>query len=151
MALIQRYSLPKWEKVILATIRVQSDPMIFTQLTFKCWTVSFLQSIIGFYVFFSLFCVIRKTFDISLLINVHSFQHLYFVRINFQLVHSTSGESLAELYHGSAVSSQFEFTLHNWITMFISTILIFSRYIQTNDVSNTVNILNSEYRKKCSS
>ncbi|XP_055297878.1 uncharacterized protein LOC129566190 [Sitodiplosis mosellana] len=71
-----------------------------------------------------------------------------FHTINVQVL---NGESLAELYHVSAVPSQFELTPHNWITMFISTIIVLSRYIQTFEGNNIVYKVSLEYLKKCSS
>ncbi|XP_031621554.1 uncharacterized protein LOC116339674 [Contarinia nasturtii] len=47
-----------------------------------------------------------------------------------------NGESLAELYHGSAVSSQFSFARQNCISLFISTMIILSRYFKISDKFN---------------
>lgn len=46
---------------------------------------------------------------------------------------SFPGESLAELYHGSAVSLQYKPRIYNWIGIFVSTIIVLSRYINISD------------------
>lgn len=48
-----------------------------------------------------------------------------------------SGESLAELYHGSCVSSHLQFSLQKWIIIFVPTIVVLSRYIK---ISQTFNV-----------
>lgn len=58
----------------------------------------------------------------------------------YVFAHLFPGESLAELYHGSAVCSHHKLTLHNWIGIFVSTIIVLSRYINISDAFKVMTI-----------
>lgn len=51
-----------------------------------------------------------------------------------------TGESLAELYHGSAVRSQYKLTTNNWIGIFVSSIIVLCRYINISDAFKVITI-----------
>lgn len=72
-------------------------------------------------------------------IHRHAFCVLQMIFISINLIYFP-GESLAELYHGSAVCSQHKLTIQNWIGLFVSTIIVLSRYINVSDAFKVLTI-----------